>query len=77
MAKKLIDPRITIKHIPDGEVHIIINWSLKDLMILAYNYISVTDGKMSIDDAKSVLRIKSQIGLKYIITELQRSLDNS
>ena len=74
---ELIDPRIEIKHIPDGEVHIIINWSVADLIILAYNYISVTDGRMGINEAKSVLRIKSQIGLKYMISELEKSLDNS
>lgn len=71
---EILDPRIEIQHIPDGEVHIIINWKIEDLWMLTSSFIAVSEGKMSIDEAKSVLRIKSQIGLKYIIAELQKSI---
>ncbi len=68
-----VDPRISIKVVPDGEVHICFSWTKDDLATMAQAFLAVMDGKIKPEEAMMVFRIRNVQAIDYMISELQKA----
>lgn len=68
--KANVDPKIEIRTVADGEVHIVITLSLDDLALQAQAFLLMSDRKIKKDEARMVLRMRSIEGLDYMIEKL-------
>jgi hypothetical protein len=68
-----VDPRIKIQTVSDGEIHLVCSLSKDDLAQYALVFIGVCDGRMQAEDVKTVLRLRSEEGIDYLISELQKA----
>lgn len=66
-----VDPKIEIKILPDGEVHILFSLSNDDLAELARAFVASMDGKLKPGEAKLAFRLRSEEGIDYLIEQLQ------
>jgi len=73
MSNVKVDPRIKIRVVPDGEVHIAFRWTKDDLAKMAAAFVAVCDGKMKAEDASMVLRLRDREAVDYLIQELQKA----
>jgi hypothetical protein len=73
MPKINVDPRIKIRVLPDGEVHVVFAWTKDDLAQMAAAFVAVCDGKMNAEDALMVFRLRNKDGVDYLIRELQKA----
>lgn len=74
MSEIYIDPRISIKAIPDGEVHIEIRWTVDELEKFARAYLSASEEKTGKAMAVTVLRLRNKEGIGWLIAELQEAM---
>jgi hypothetical protein len=70
MTKINVDPRIEIRPIADGEIHIIFTWTKDDLAQMAKAFLAVSDGRLAEKDAKMVFRLRNKDGIDYLISKL-------
>lgn len=68
-----VDPRIKIRVVPDGEIHIYFTWTEDDLAQMAMAFLAVSDGKMKADDVVMALRMRDKGGVDYLIEELRKA----
>lgn len=68
-----VDPRIKIRVVPDGEIHIYFTWTKDDLAQMAIAFLAVSDGRMKADDVVMALRMRDKEGVDYLIKELQKA----
>ena len=68
-----VDPRVKIKVIPDGEIHIIFEWSYADLSEFARAFLAVSDGKLKPGEVHAAFRLRNREGVDYLIQELQKA----
>ena len=68
-----VDPRIRVKVVPDGEIHITFAWNLEDLEQLARAYLAMSDGKAKQGDIVMAFRLKNKEAVDYLIDELNKA----
>lgn len=73
MDKATIDPKIKIRVVPDGEIHITFAWSLDDLAEFAKAFLAMSDGKVKEGEVIAAFRLRDKIGVDYLIDELQKA----
>lgn len=54
MSNVKVDPRIKIRVVPDGEVHIVFKWTKDDLANMAAAFVAVCDGRLKAEGSISV-----------------------
>lgn len=65
MSKVNVDPRIMIRVVPDGEVHIAFKWTKDDLAQMAMAFLAVSDGKMKAEEAAMIFRLRDREAIDY------------
>lgn len=73
MAQIKVDPRIKIRVVPDGEIHIVFAWSLDDLAEFARAFLAMSDGKIKPGEVHAAFRLRNKEGVDYLIQELQKA----
>ena len=74
MPKEIrVDPRIQIKVVPDGEVHIRFTLTLDHLAEYARAFIAMSDGEMKEGEAFMAFRLRSVEAIDYLIQELLKA----
>ena len=73
MSKINVDPRIKIKVVPDGESHIMVNWTLDDLEQFARAWLAMSDGEVKEGEISAAFRLRNKDGVDYLIRELQKA----
>jgi len=73
MSKINVDPRIKIKVVPDGEIHIMVNWTLDDLEQFARAWLAMSDGEVKEGEISAAFRLRNKDGVDYLIRELQKA----
>lgn len=68
-----VDPRIHIRVVPDGEIHITFDWTLEDLELFARYWLAMNDGEVKPGDVGAVFRLRNKDGVDYLIHELQKA----
>lgn len=68
-----IDPRIKVKIIPDGEIHIRFAWSMDDLEQFSRAWLAMSEGKLKDGDVAAVFRIRNKDAVDYWIEELKKA----
>ena len=67
-----VDPRVTIRLVPDGEVHIMQELPLEYLEIYARAWLDKLEGKTDVP-VYLVLRLRSVEAIDYLMDELQKA----
>lgn len=67
-----VDPRITIRLVPDGEVHIMQELPLEYLEVYARAWLDKMEGKMD-KPVYLVFRLRSVEAIDYLMDELQKA----
>ena len=67
-----VDPRVTIRLVPDGEVHIMQELPLEYLEVYARAWLDKMEGKTD-EPVYLIFRLRSVWAIDYLINELQRA----
>ena len=73
MTEISIDPRIEIRMVADGEIHIMFAWTKADLAQFAMAFLAVSEGRLAEKDVKMAFRLRNKDGIDYLIRELQKA----
>ena len=73
MSDIKVDPRIKIRVVPDGEIHIIFEWTLADLSEFARAFLAVSNGEIKSNEVHAAFRLRNREGVDYFIRELQKA----
>lgn len=65
-----VDPRIHVRVIPDGEVHIVFDMDEHTLFEFARAYVAMSEGRLNPEDAQLAFRVKTADALDYLIEQL-------
>ena len=74
MDKNLsIDPRIKIKIVPDGEIHIVFTWTKDDLETFARAFLASQEPGNENEKYAALFRLRTKEGVDYVLDELHKA----